>query len=439
MLAVNTTHRMDALQGLKQLSEESIDCVMTSPPYWSTRDYGIEETTWPDGSTTALGLEPSVEAYIDHLVAIFDEIKRVLKPTGTVWINIGDTYAGRWGNSAPSGIKGKPRPPTETTKRWRRNGAPPQVDRPRSCFSHAVPERCLCLIPERFALAMVQRGWILRSRVCWHKPNGMPESVKNRLRRTWEHLFFFTRQPSRYYFDLDAIREPHKTLDKFKNKALDVPEPSTIRPSPHIHGRRLPPRPGEAHALHALGKNPGNHWTIPPETRSLGAIVGARGVVKVPGGSGWTGHPAGGEARIVREHDPRWLPSNGRNPGDDWSVATAPIARRYGRQVASGDGCEAGSPGVEDPGVGDPGAVSHFAVYPEKLCERPILAGCPTGGLVLDPFMGSGTTAVVAKRLGRRFIGFELNPDYIKLAQMRLTASGGNDRQDKGGAGRKAA
>ena len=130
------------------------------------------------------------------------------------------------------------------------------------------------------------------------------------------------------------------------------------------------PKPGEPGAFHHKGKNPGDYWTIPSETRKLGAIIGEQGAVKDPVGAGWIGHPVGGEARIIREQDPRWLSPIGKNPGDCWEISTRPFKG------------------------------GHFAVYPEKLCEIPIKAGCPPNGLVLDPFAGVGTTCVVAKRLG---------------------------------------
>lgn len=217
-------------------------------------------------------------------------------------------------------------------------------------------------------------------------------------------------------------------------------QPSELSRRSLLQGQR-PPRGGEPGSLHPAGKNPSDYWTVPTETRSLGAIIGQRGAVKVPGGSGWVGHIQGGAARTIRENDPRWLSPGGKNPGDSWDVPTRSFRG------------------------------AHFAVYPEQLCERPILAGCPgrvcrrcgtprlarsisvrtqtpsskdvdkprgavakggeivfgckckrgfDPGIVLDPFMGSGTTAVVAKRLGRRFIGFELNPEYVKMANQRL-------------------
>jgi DNA modification methylase len=236
---------------------------------------------------------------------------------------------------------------------------------------------------------MAEQGWILRNDIIWHKPNHMPASVKNRFACSWEHLFFFVKS-EKYFFDLDAVRVPHKSpASRFSRPVKHL----RARMSHHLNGNRICPNPGEAQAFHAKGKNPGDFWTIPAETRTQGAVLGVSGVVKVPGGAGWIGHPPGGQARIVREADPRWLPPGGKNPGDSWDIATTPFRG------------------------------AHFAVYPESLCERPIRAGCPMGGIVLDPFAGSGTTAVAANRLGRRFIGFELNKDFRTLALARLARS----------------
>ncbi len=403
MLSINRIHCMDALSGLQNLDNESVDCVMTSPPYWGTRDYSVPATRWTDGADSALGLEQDVREYVKHLLEVFDEVWRVLKRYGSLWVNLGDTYAGSWGNYAPNGVKGNQRPRTESGRRWNRSAAPGPSFRPPSSFGQPVQRKSLCLIPERFALGLVERGWILRNRIVWYKPNHMPSSVKDRFTPSWEHLLFFVKAP-RYHFDLDAVREPHRCLLRGKLRALPA---GPTRSSPHPRGNRLPPRAGEPHSLHRSGKNPGDYWIVPAETRPLGAIVGRSGAVKVPGGSGWVGHPPGGEARIIRERDPRWLSPAGKNPGDCWEVPTKPFRK------------------------------GHFAVYPEKLCERPIKAGCPPGGIVLDPFIGSGTTAVVAKKLGRDFIGFELNPEYVKMATHRLKSL--IKHSGKGGAARSLA
>ena len=354
MLAINTIHHLEAREGLRQLQDSSVDCVVTSPPYWQTRDYGIPPVKWNDGADSVLGLEPSCDRYVAHLLEVFAEVHRVLKGSGTLWVNLGDSYgAGRW-------------------------------------------SKCLMAVPERFVLGMLELGWILRNRIVWHKPCHMPESVKDRLTSSWEYLYFFVKS-RRYWFDLDSVRQPHVSLVKHPKLAKGA-KPRRHRSTPNIKGVGLPPNPGETQAFHDQGRNPGDYWSIAPETRSLGAMTGDQGCVKVPGGAGWLGHPPGGAARIIREHDPRWLSPHGKNPGDCWDVIPNNQKRSAEEQVA------------------------HFAVFPERLCERPILSGCPPGGVVLDPFVGSGTTAVVARRLGRNFIGFDLNADYVRLARQRLAA-----------------
>ncbi len=407
----------DAIQGLKKLPSESVDCVMTSPPYWALRDYGNPPIQWADGVKCALGLEESLNDYIGHLCEIFDEVRRVLKPTGTCWVNLGDTYH-------------------NATKWTRKNEAPQTISRGNNRdfktgrrMNQGLPEKCLAQIPGRFAIEMTRRGWILRNDIVWHKPNHMPSSVKDRFACSWEHLFFFVKA-KRYYFDLDLVREPHKSLSVVRSGKHSLPSKSPRR-SP-LRGQR-PPRGGEPGSLHPLGKNPSDYWTLSTETRTAGAILGQRGVVKVPGGSGWTGHRQGGGAKTLRDLDPRWLSPGAKNPGDSWDVQTRSFRG------------------------------AHFAVYPEQLCERPIKAGCPekackrcgtpaprtssghvshnkcrpnripaafrcecrkgfVAGLVLDPFVGPGTTAVVARKLGRRFIGFEVNSDYVKMSRRRLNA-----------------
>ncbi len=418
--ATNTIYCMDARSGLKRLPDDSVDCVMTSPPYWALRDYGNPPIRWTDGVTCALGLEESLHEYIMHLCEVFDEVRRVLKPTGTCWVNLGDTY--------------------HNATKWTRKEESPQTISPGNNrdFStgrrtnQGLPEKCLAQIPGRFAIAMTKRGWILRNDIVWHKPNHMPSSVKDRFTCSWEHLFFFVKA-RRYHFDLDVVREPHKSLSQLRAGKL-APPPKRVRRSP-LQGQR-PPRGGEPGSLHPAGKNPSDYWPMVTERRTAGAVMGRRGVVKVPGGSGWTGHATGGGARTLRELDPRWLSPGGKNPGDSWDVPTRSFRG------------------------------AHFAVFPEQLCERPIRAGCPdkvckrcgipaarkptgfaTGspsrsrrvaavlpckckkgclpGLVLDPFVGSGTTAVVAQRFGRRYIGFDVNPDYTRMAKQRLVV----DRQ----------
>jgi len=432
MLQLNKIHCIDAREGLKKLPDESIDCVLTSPPYWSLRDYDVKPTIWDGdskckhrfsnyksqlthenrqglmGSTKGnqkfkkkrhgnanaiagfctrcnackgcLGLEPTIELYTKHLCDIFDEIKRVLKKTGTLWINLGDTYSGSWSNYAPNRSEETRRKQIEEGNTWYRRAYTDLIFRPPSSYKQNVKVKSLCLIPHRFVIEMINRGWILRNDIVWRKPNHMPASVKDRFACSWEHVFFFVKS-QKYYFDLDAVRVPHKCLNKKQGKNSKVMgvKHSKHRYNPSLTGMRRPLGSGGPNAFYPKGKNPGDYFVIPAETRTLGAIIGERGAVKVPGGAGWVGHPEGGMARIIREKNQRWLSPNGKNPGDCWEIATRPFTG------------------------------AHFAVYPEKLCDIPIKAGCPKKGLVLDPFAGVGTTCVVAKRFGRQFIGFELN------------------------------
>ncbi|MCC6678629.1 MAG: site-specific DNA-methyltransferase [Phycisphaerales bacterium] len=315
-MELDTVHAMDARDGLAQLADDSIDCVMTSPPYWSQRRYDTQNTKWSDGWRGALGLEPSFDQYLDHLMEIVDGIWRVLKPTGTFWLNLGDCYAGHW-------LVGDRVPPS-TIKRGQVDAGWYHRSNPRRSFRRrdpiGVPYKSLCMVPERCALRMLARGWKLRSRVVWHKPNPTPSGTRDRLTCSWEYLFLFVKS-DRYHFDLDAIRMPYSPVG-YEDR------PAPVRGSDQSGPRRR------------FGRN-----------------------------------------------------LRGRNPGDVWSI---PIGehRRHG----------------------------HPAAFPEKLCERPILAGCPPGGIVLDPFAGSGTTCVVAKRLGRRYLGFEASPKYAEQARRRLNS-----------------
>ena len=293
----------DVLVGLRGLPDACVDCVLTSPPYWAHRDYGVRSTSWSDGTHVILGLEASVDAYVEHVREVFRELCRVLKPTGTLWIVLGDTYAGHWKGPGRSS---------------NRSGV----------LHRGVPNKSLCLVPERIALGLAEDGWILRNRIVWQKPNHMPSSVKDRFTNSWEHLLFFVRQ-DRYRFDLDAVRVPHVKTRCFKTKSHGK---VMNRPTPHLRGHRRPPHPGEPQSFHPLGKN----------------------------------------------------------PGDVWQISTQPS--RSG----------------------------HPAPYPERLCEWALKAGCPPGGLVLDPFVGSGTTALVAAKLGRRYIGFDANLSYVRTARTRL-------------------
>lgn len=283
----------DASTKLKTLADDSIDCVVTSPPYFRLRDYGV---------LGQLGMEPSVEEFVSSLVEVFRQVMRVLKPTGTVWLNLGDSYASATG--LPTAVKGNHKGTFSPTDRYRKGN---------------LKRKDLCGIPWRVALALQVDGWYLRNDVIWHKPNAYPESIRDRLGRDHEYLFLLTKSPS-YFFDIKAIQVPTK-------------EPLSARPHPWLHDRTITREKNGSTEKHAISM---------------------------------------------------------RNRRTVWTLAT---------QSYKG---------------------SHFATFPEKLVEPCILAGCPGGGIVLDPFAGSGTTLAVAKRLNRSSIGIELNPAYAPLIRERV-------------------
>ena len=293
----------NAIEVLKELPDCTADCCITSPPYLGLRDYGVNEQ---------IGLENSVEAYINRLTDIFREVRRVLKNDGTLWLNIGDSYA--TSNYEYSNCKRKD----------------------------------LMGIPWILAFALRNDGWYLRQDIIWEKPNAMPESVKDRCTKSHEYIFLFSKQP-KYYFDYEAIKEPAVGF----NNIMPAGGKGTLKPNSRLRK--------------------GNSRTF-------------RG-----GGAYTKGQSFNNSAEITREsHGNNENMTGLRNKRSVWTVATQ---------------------GYKE---------AHFATFPEKLIEPCVLAGSREGGIVLDPFVGSGTTAVVAKKFNRDFIGIELNPEYVEMAKRRL-------------------
>jgi site-specific DNA-methyltransferase (cytosine-N4-specific) len=365
-LPINQVICGDTLETLKTFPAESIDCVITSPPYYGLRDYGIEGQ---------IGLEKTPEEYLDKLREIMIEIKRVLKKTGTVWWNMGDTYSSTTSHQDWAGHE---------NWRW---GSKPE-DKFNVKKQPGYPSKCLLMIPERFAFNMIKDGWILRNKIIWHKPNAMPSSVKDRFSNCWEYLFLFSKS-KKYYFDLDAVREKHKWInEKGKRIGSDtIGQGSKLIKHDLAVGRKFGSYSDPLHtkSLNPLGKNPGD------------VIRGDKGG-KIEVSGDWLEEVCPQCRRKYRRHfgvqsgKTVFIPCSelGSNPGDFWSITTQPFKE------------------------------AHFAVFPEKLCERPILAGCPKSGIVLDPFCGSGTALVVAKRLGRNFIGIDIKLEYCEMARKRL-------------------
>lgn len=307
MIEINKIYDEDCLETLSKISNDSVDCVITSPPYYQLRDYG-----W----SGQWGLEKTYQEYLDKLISLMSELKRVLKPTGTMWINLGDTY-----NTVSGNMKSKNYVNTKNV--CMNNGV---IDRDVYTKPKDIPNKSLCLIPHRFAIRCIDElGLILRNDVIWAKRNGMPESVTDRFSKKHEFFFFFVKQ-QKYYFDLDGIREKAKTTDVSKNGSWQGDRNLTIQPV--------------------------------SEKNTLGGVN-----------------------------------LNGKNPGDVsdfWDIPTQPSSDK------------------------------HYATYNFDLIDKPIVAGCPKDGIILDPFCGTGTTIARAIQLGRNGIGIDGKQEYCEIAEKRI-------------------
>jgi DNA modification methylase len=325
-----TLHHGDSLAVLRTLPDASVNACVTSPPYFGLRDYGV------DGQ---YGLEASPAEYVETMRALFAEVRRVLADDGTLWLNLGDSYQSSGGKEGvgPNAVVG-------STLRQ----------------EFGMPAKNLLGIPWRTAFALQDDGWILRNDIIWNKPNAMPESVTDRLSTRHEHLFMFSKK-TRYWFELDGIREP---LSRPEALAEGI-----------VFGGKSPEAGRRRGATYGVSRRD--------------SFARATKEADVPGQS-VTQH---------REDRPNVVAGTplGRNPGDVWTVATQPFA------------------------------AAHFAVMPQALAERAILAGCKPRGVVLDPFSGSGTTGLAATKHGRRYIGIDLSADYLDLSLRTRFAQPGLD------------
>ena len=326
----------DCRDVLKTLPDESVHCVVTSPPYWGLRDYG---------HAGQLGLEATPQEYVERMVEVFAHVGRVLRADGTLWLNLGDSYARAQETNVPQTKKGGAPSYPEHSKEGSSDGAVGRAERP-GTRSGGKPKD-LVGIPWRVAFALQAAGWWLRQDIIWSKPNPMPESVTDRCTKAHEYLFLLAKS-ERYYFDQDAIQEAATVGDNARN--VTDPVPSHMPGAPANIGIR---RSGnkERKSRHDHGGNPDH-----PGAQAFG----------VP----WEGDT--------------------RNKRSVWTVTTQPFKE------------------------------AHFATFPPALIEPCILAGCPAGGTVLDPFGGAGTTGLVADRHGRDAILIELNPEYSEMARKRI-------------------
>ncbi len=319
----------DVRDKLAELPDESVHCVVTSPPYFGLRDYGVEGQ---------IGLEATPGAFVEVMVGVFREVRRVLRKDGTLWLNLGDSYAGSgrgiWNVpdevKTAAGIKETYRPSVKPTAGLHESAvASGAIDRKWVKPPMGLKPKDLIGIPWRVAFALQADGWYLRQDIIWSKPNPMPESVTDRCTKAHEYLFLLSKGP-RYHYDAAAIAEDAIYSGIAGMDGSGFKDPQSFN---------------------------GKH-------RDAG-MFGARTAVE-------------------------GLDNGKRNRRSVWTVATAPFAD------------------------------AHFATFPPALIEPCILAGCPAGGTVLDPFGGAGTTGLVADRLGRNAILIELNPEYAEIARKRI-------------------
>lgn len=327
-MEINKIYQEPCLETIKRFEPNSIDCVITSPPYWQLRDYGYPEQ-W--------GLEPTYQEYLEHLWQMMDGIYKALKPFGTVWVNLGDTYGTQSGGMAAAQDNFE-------SKESKYGAFEKAIKQPKSLH------KSLLLLPHRFAIGCMERGWIIRNDIIWAKRNGMPESVTDRFSKKHEYFFLMTKS-EKYYFDLDGIRDPHSAV-------------SLQRYNYDFTGQ--------------LGGESNNF---------KGAKFGkGRANTKYADGGrlNWSGEKST-EGNL-----------NGKNPGsisDFWDIPTSASSQ------------------------------AHYAQYNERLLYKPVIAGCPKGGVIYDPFMGTGTTGLIALKNGRNFIGSEMSADYCKIANEHIDAA----------------
>jgi DNA modification methylase len=295
----------DCIESLKKLEDQSINTCITSPPYWGLRNYNDEEKQ--------LGMEDTPEEFTENLVKVFREVKRVLRDDGTVWLNLGDSYS--------SGGR------TTTTNQSLRGDKEYGVTRPKP--SKGIKPKDLIGIPWRVAFALQADGWYLRQDIIWHKPNPMPESVRDRCTKAHEYIFLLSKNV-KYYYDHEAIKEDAKSAGKKVTSAKGWD----------------------------ISKGKGGHGSFHKDGRSKEFY--------------------------------EFIQNPKRNKRSVWTITTKPFKG------------------------------AHFATFPKDLIEPCVLAGCPEGGTVLDPFGGSGTTGIVAAQHNRNAVLLELNQEYIDLANVRI-------------------
>lgn len=423
---IHVGHVIDVLRGMEA---ESAQCVVTSPPYWGLRDYGLEGQVW-DGDAEcehvwgdelpeahksnrhigegnleggrnhgedvkagsgsgqfcqrcgawlgSLGLEPTPELYVAHLVDVFREVWRVLRKDGVVWLNLGDSYHGSWGNSGkrPELDGNESYQREKATDYFDRGGYREHRERPPSSYKHSsLKPKDLCMIPARVAIALQDAGWWVRSRVTWIKANPMPESVTDRPTSATEDIYLLSRS-ARYYYDTDAVREGYAGVQN--GKAGTFQREGSKREQP-MHGQGYGThRPNREDDVYGHGgRNMRNYMLLPTQPFPCAYCKGCESLFD--------------NYRKMKQH----VDDEGKKHY---------ICPRCGKWDQW---------------------MSHFATYPQRLIEPFIKAGSKSGDTVLDIFGGAGTTALVAAGLGRDSALVELNSEYAEMAKQRLVGKMG--------------
>ena len=394
----------DALTELKELPSKSINMLMASPPYWALRDYGTEGQ---------LGLEPTFDEYINKLCDVFDEVKRVLRDDGTCWVNLGDTYSSQssYSEEGRQGYSGKTSNMKDLMKkRFDEKPTGKQSTRCGRGRNAGVPEKSLCMIPMRFAIEMVNRGWILRNTIIWHKRNCMPSSVKDRFTVDFEYIFFFSKK-KKYYFETQY--EPHLTQEKrpagvVRNRLYDYDSKFNNNPEAYNSPRARTKREGynaEEHFYSPQGRNKRTVWTINPKPfKEAHFAVYPEELCETPIKAGCP------EFVCVKCGKPR------KNIYEKGNL----VSSYEGQPIANKPRSNPANKMIKQDLPKD-----EYGALPKREQKEVGLTDCGcnadfTGGIVLDPFFGSGTTGLVALKQNKKFIGIELNKEYIEIAKKRL-------------------
>jgi DNA modification methylase len=342
----NTIYEGDCIETMKQWDAGCVQTCITSPPYYGLRDYGHEGQ---------IGLEETPEAFVAKMVEVFREVKRVLRDDGTLWLNLGDSYANQKTGDTYSGFNERY---SGTEIDGKQSKTVSNFDKKKKFDFAGLKPKDLIGIPWMVAFALRADGWYLRQDIIWHKPNPMPESVTDRCTKAHEYIFLFSKS-QKYHFDNEAIKEDAK----YGVNGEDSRPAGVVREREYDYDSKRNNNPS---AFMAKDKRAGKGRISYEGKRTIGEAS------------------ANGQQSFVTINEKR-------NKRSVWTVTTKPYSG------------------------------AHFATFPPDLIEPCILAGAPEGGIVLDPFMGSGTTAHTALRAGRQYVGCELNGEYIKLANKRLS------------------